>query len=96
MSSKVYSAAVVGVDASGVEIEVDAGWGPEGRIAVVGLPDTAAKESRDRVLSALSKRYKQFRIGFRCLGVTFHVPPSTPRKVLRKKELGARGVRLPQ
>ncbi len=54
MPSKVYSAAVVGVDAFEIEIEVHAGWGPEGRVAVVGLPDTAVKESRDRVLSALS------------------------------------------
>jgi hypothetical protein len=54
MSLKVYSAAVVGVDAFEVEIEVRAGCGPEGRISVVGLPDTAVKESRDRVLSALS------------------------------------------
>jgi magnesium chelatase family protein len=54
MSSKVYSAAVVGVDAFEIEIEVHAGWGPEGRVAVVGLPDTAVKESRDRALSALS------------------------------------------
>jgi hypothetical protein len=30
-----------GVDAFEVEIEVHAGWGAEGRIAVVGLPDTA-------------------------------------------------------
>jgi magnesium chelatase family protein len=54
MPSKVYSAAVVGVDALEVEIEVHAGWGTEGRIAVVGLPDTAVKESKDRVLSAIS------------------------------------------
>src|SRR5882762_914816 len=50
MPSKVYSAAVVGVDAFEVEIEVHAGWGPDGKIAVVGLPDTAVKESRDRAL----------------------------------------------
>ena len=48
MPSKVYSAAVVGVDALEIEIEVHAGWGPEGRISVVGLPDTAVKESTDR------------------------------------------------
>jgi magnesium chelatase family protein len=54
MPSKVYSAAVVGADAFEVEIEVHAGWGAEGRISVVGLPDTAVKESKDRVLSAIS------------------------------------------
>ena len=41
MASKVYSAAVVGVDAYEVEIEVHAGWGNVDRISVVGLPDTA-------------------------------------------------------
>ena len=41
MPSKVYSAAVVGVEAFEVEIEVHAGWGNTDRIAVVGLPDTA-------------------------------------------------------
>ncbi len=41
MPSKVYSAAVVRVEAFEVEIEVDAGWGNPDKIAVVGLPDTA-------------------------------------------------------
>jgi hypothetical protein len=45
MSSRVYSAAVVGVEAFEVEIEVHAGWGNADKIAVVGLPDTAVKES---------------------------------------------------
>ena len=43
MPSKVYSAAVVGVEAFEVEIEVHAGWGNADKIAVVGLPDTAVK-----------------------------------------------------
>jgi magnesium chelatase family protein len=54
MSSKVYSAAVVGVDAFEMEIEVHAGWGNTDKIAIVGLPDTAVKESKDRVTSAIS------------------------------------------
>jgi hypothetical protein len=54
MNSKVYSAAVVGVDAFEAEIDMDAGSGPEGRINEVGLPDTAVKEDRDRMPSALS------------------------------------------
>ena len=53
MPSKVYSAAVVGVEAFEVEIEVHAGWGNTDKIAVVGLPDTAVKESKDRVTSAI-------------------------------------------
>lgn len=76
MPSKVYSAAVVGVDAFEVEIEVDAGWGPEGRISVVGLPDTAVKESRDRVLSALSNSALRRPRG----KITINIAPATVRK----------------
>ena len=54
MASKVYSAAVVGVDAFEVEVEVHTGYGDHGKVAVVGLPDTAVRESKDRVLSAIT------------------------------------------
>jgi hypothetical protein len=48
MSSTVYSTAVVGVEAFEMEIEVHVGWGNTDKIAVVGLPDTSVKESKDR------------------------------------------------
>jgi len=50
--AKVRSAAVYGVDAYGVEIEVNAGHG-DPKIVIVGLPDAAVKESGDRVFTAL-------------------------------------------
>ena len=53
MLAKIYSAAVYGVDAYEVEIEVN-GAGGEPVIVIVGLPDTAVKESRDRVTTAIS------------------------------------------
>jgi magnesium chelatase family protein len=53
MLAKIYSAAVYGVDAYEVEIEVN-GAGGLPAIVVVGLPDTAVKESRDRVTTAIS------------------------------------------
>ena len=53
MLAKVYSAAVYGVDAFEVEIEVN-GAGGLPVIVVVGLPDVAVKESRDRVTTAIS------------------------------------------
>ncbi len=53
MLAKVYSAAVYGVDAFEVEIEVNAASGMSA-IVVVGLPDVAVKESRDRVTTAIS------------------------------------------
>jgi magnesium chelatase family protein len=61
--SKVYSAAVVGIDAFEVEIEVHAGWGNTDKIAVVGLPDTAIKESKDRVTSAICNSALRWRKG---------------------------------
>jgi magnesium chelatase family protein len=53
MLTRIFSAAVVGVDATEIEIEVNAGPG-EPSIVVVGLPDAAVKESKDRVIAALS------------------------------------------
>ena len=48
----VYSGVVQGVDARSVEIEVNAGHG-DPQIVIVGLPDTAVKESKDRVHTAI-------------------------------------------
>lgn len=53
MLGKSTSAAVHGVDAYEVEIEVYIGSGDQ-RFNVVGLPDAAVRESKDRVLSALA------------------------------------------
>jgi magnesium chelatase family protein len=53
MLAKIYSAAVYGVDAYEVEIEVNAAGGSP-VIVIVGLPDAAVKESRDRVTTAIS------------------------------------------
>ncbi len=52
MLSKVYSGAVYGIDAFLVEIEVNAGHGDPATV-IVGLPDAAVKESKDRVETAL-------------------------------------------
>jgi magnesium chelatase family protein len=53
MLFKSLSAAVYGIDAYLVEVEVDVGPGGMGFFNVVGLPDVAVKESRERVKSAL-------------------------------------------
>src|SRR3954449_4625439 len=53
MLAKIYSAAVYGVDAYEVEIEVNGARG-DPHIIIVGLPDAAVKESRDRVTTAIS------------------------------------------
>jgi magnesium chelatase family protein len=53
MLFKTFSAAVFGIDAYLVEVEVDIGPGGSGYFNVVGLPDIAVKESRERIRSAL-------------------------------------------
>jgi len=52
MIAKVKSAAVVGIDAQMVEVEVDVAAGLP-NTTIVGLPDTAVQESRERVRSAI-------------------------------------------
>ena len=54
MLAKVYSGALVGVEAAPVEVEVNSGESGEPRTFMVGLPDAAVKESQDRVNSALA------------------------------------------
>jgi magnesium chelatase family protein len=52
MLSKVFSAAVVGLDAQIVEVEVDASYGLR-HFEIVGLPDKAVEESKERVGAAI-------------------------------------------
>jgi magnesium chelatase family protein len=53
MLFKTFSAAVFGIDAYLVEVEVDVSPAFQGYFTVVGLPDIAVKESRERIKSAL-------------------------------------------
>ena len=54
MVSKVYSAALQGLDAMVVTVEVDNfEGGQNAKFTIVGLPDNAVKESQERVQSAL-------------------------------------------
>lgn len=59
MLQKVYSAAVIGLTAETIEIETDISSGLPATI-VVGLPDAAIRESRERVKSALKHSGLQF------------------------------------
>ena len=52
MLSRVFSCAVIGLDGVIVEVEVDFGSGLPG-ITIVGLPDAAVQESRERVQAAI-------------------------------------------
>ena len=52
MLARVYSCAVIGLDGVVVEVEVDTTQGLPG-MTIVGLPDTAVQESRERVQAAV-------------------------------------------
>ncbi len=54
MLAKIHSGAVYGVDAYAVEIEVDSADKGDPQTVIVGLPDAAVKESKDRVFTALT------------------------------------------
>jgi len=57
--AKVLSAAVIGIDAILVDVEVDIAQGLP-QFATVGLPDGAVKESKDRVKAALKNSGYEF------------------------------------
>ncbi|HEY0602785.1 MAG TPA: magnesium chelatase domain-containing protein, partial [Herpetosiphonaceae bacterium] len=52
MLAKVYSCAVIGLEGALVEVEVDIARGLPA-LNLVGLPDTAVQESKERVRSAI-------------------------------------------
>ncbi len=52
MLAKVQSGVVIGIDAISVDVEVDMALGLP-NVSIVGLPDGAVKESKDRVRSAM-------------------------------------------
>jgi magnesium chelatase family protein len=53
MLATISSAALQGIDAELVHVEVNSGESGDPRLVLVGLPDAAVKESDDRVVSAL-------------------------------------------
>ena len=75
MLSKVCSAALNGIEAFPVEVEVNAGWG-DTLIVIVGLPDAAVKESRDRVTTALTNSGYKFPMG----RTTINLAPADVKK----------------
>ena len=76
MLTKAHAAAVLGIGAEPVEIEVHAVASEDPRTRVVGLPDAAVKESVDRVRAAL--RNSLFRL--KPAAVTVNLAPADLRK----------------
>jgi magnesium chelatase family protein len=76
MLSRALSASILGIDAHCVEVEVDIA--PRGlpHFSVVGLPDAAVKESRDRVRAAL----KNVGFEFPLRPITVNLAPADLKK----------------
>ncbi len=75
MLSRACSAAVNGIEAYAVEVEVDCGFA-DTFIVIVGLPDAAVKESRDRVTTALANSGYKFPMG----KTTINLAPADVKK----------------
>ncbi len=71
----VLTCAVIGLDGELVEVEVDSGQGKPGMI-IVGLPDAAVQESRERVRSAIRNSGARFPLG----KITVNLAPADIRK----------------
>ena len=76
MLSQISSAALVGVDAYLVQVEVDSSGGLPS-FNIVGLPDAAVKESRDRVRTAVQNSGLDFPMNKR---FTANLAPADTRK----------------
>lgn len=75
MLAKAFSAAVWGVEAYPVEVEVNCTYGLP-KVVVVGLPDTAVKESGDRVKTAVENSAFKFPYG----RTTINLAPADVKK----------------
>src|SRR5213596_1540884 len=75
MLARVFSSAVNGIEAYPIEVEVNAGWG-DTLVVIVGLPDAAVKESRDRVSTALTNAGYKFPMG----RTTINLAPADVKK----------------
>ena len=75
MLARVRSAAVFGIEATPVTIEVDIAFGLPG-LTIVGLPDTSVRESRDRIRSAV----RNSGFDFPAHRITVNLAPADVRK----------------
>ena len=75
MTAKITSAAVVGLDCQPIQVEVDISPGLP-HVSIVGLPDAAVQEARDRVRSAIKNSGYKFPL----TRVTVNLAPADLRK----------------
>ncbi|MER3401609.1 MAG: magnesium chelatase [Thermoflexus sp.] len=75
MLARLFSCALIGLDGEPVTVEVDVSRGPPG-FTIVGLPDAAVQEARERVRSAI--RYAGF--SFPLARIVVNLAPADLRK----------------
>ena len=74
--SRLHCVSLIGLEALPVEVEVDVVRADKHCLVIVGLPDTAVRESKDRVLTAINN--SGFSLGaFRC---TVNLAPGDLKK----------------
>ncbi|MFA6973962.1 MAG: YifB family Mg chelatase-like AAA ATPase [Parcubacteria group bacterium] len=78
MSSKILSAATIGLRSELIEIEVDTVSAGLHQFNIVGLPDAAVKEAKDRVGAAI--RNSKFKPPHQCGRVTVNLAPADLKK----------------
>ena len=78
MASKILSAATIGLKSEIIEIEVDTVSAGLHQFNIVGLPDAAIKESRDRVGAAI--RNSKFKPPHQCGRITVNLAPADLKK----------------
>lgn len=74
--TRLHSIALIGLDATLVDVEIDVKPAENPSLLLVGLPDTAVRESKDRVLSAL----KNSGFSFEGLHATINLAPGDVKK----------------
>jgi len=76
MLSKILSATLIGIDAHPVDVEVDITSKGLPHFSTVGLPDTAVRESKERVRAAL----KNTGFNFPLKQITINLAPADIKK----------------
>lgn len=76
MPARILSGACLGLDAMPVEVEADTGGGQLGSFSIVGLPDLAVQEAKERVRSAI----RNSGIEFPKIKITVNLAPADLKK----------------
>lgn len=75
MLARLFSHAILGMEACPIEIETDLGWGLPA-FSIVGLPDAAVREAKDRVRAGIANSGYEFPLR----RITINLAPADVRK----------------